>query len=176
MLVDLRDGTRIHIRPVRPDDKRLLARGLERLSEESRRRRFLAAKPRLSPSELRYLTEVDGHDHIALVAVLADEPATLVGVARSVRLPEDPDTAEMAIVVGDEWQGRGLGTILAEVLADAAADTGIRRIAATMLGDNHAARRLVSQIAGHLAGGGRAVIHDDGVHRGVRELTVEVAA
>ena len=76
-------GTRVVIRPIRPGDKERLADGLRRLSDESIRKRFLAAKPRFTRSELRYLTEVDGVNHIALVAVLEEDPDQLVAVARS---------------------------------------------------------------------------------------------
>jgi acetyltransferase len=179
MLVSLSDGTQVRIRPIRPADKALLEDGLRRLSLESIRRRFLSAKPRFSAAELRYLTEVDGHDHVALVAVLDSAPGCLVAVARSVRLPDGGDTAEVAIVVGDDWQGLGLGGALAEALADAVRRTGIRRIAATMLGDNLPARRLMRRMAGRLQDAGEAagpVLRDLGVHDGVRELTVELAA
>src|SRR5947207_569760 len=101
MLVRLGDGTRVVIRRIRPGDKRMLARGLALLPEETRRRRFLGAKPRLSTRELRYLTEIDGESHFALVAVLADRLDHVVAVARYVRLPSDPSTADAAIVVGD---------------------------------------------------------------------------
>ena len=78
------------IRPIEPGDKELLVNGLRQLSEESIRKRFLAAKPRFTQAELRYLTEVDGVNHIALVAVLEDDPDQLVAVARCVRLPDRP--------------------------------------------------------------------------------------
>src|SRR5437763_4689126 len=127
MLTRLADGTRVVIRRIRPGDKRMLARGLELLSEETRRRRFLGAKPRLTAGELRYLTEVDGEAHLALVAVLADRLDHVVAVARYVRLPDDPRTADAAIVVGDPWQRRGLGRRLAIMLADGARLQGIER-------------------------------------------------
>jgi acetyltransferase len=174
-MVRLPNGTEVRIRPIRPDDKARLQAALAGFSQETVRRRFFTAKPRLSANELRYLTEVDGHDHIALVAVAAEDPSTIVGVARSVRLAEAPDTAEWAIVVVDEWQGQGLGGALARALADAARRTGIRRIAAVMLGDNAPARRVVLRIARRLAGDTPAVV-DNHVHDGVRELTVEIAA
>jgi RimJ/RimL family protein N-acetyltransferase len=174
--LDLQDGARIRVRPIRSRDKALLAAGLQRLSDETIRRRFLAAKPRLSASELRYLTEVDGSSHIALVAVAADDPQCLIGVARSVRLVDTPDTAEMAIVVADSWQGRGVGTALAELLSDAAHATGIRRIAAVMLADNDPARRLMYRIARHLDRDGHASVERSPIANGVRELTVEIAA
>src|SRR5436190_14465111 len=94
VLARLKDGTEVLIRPIRPDDKRTLAKAHSLLSPETVQRRFLAPKPRLSSADLRYLTEVDGNDHVALVAVLAERPEWLVGVGRFVRLPEDPETAE----------------------------------------------------------------------------------
>ncbi len=173
MLVTLPTGTTVRVRPIRASDKALLADGLAQLSAETVRRRFLTAKPQLSRAELRYLTEIDGHDHIALVAVLADDPHRMAGVSRSVRLADAPETAEMADVVGDEWQDQGLGSVLAEALADAARDAGIRRLAAVMEAGNGPARRLVLRIARRLSDDRPAVV-DDGVHDGVRELTVEL--
>ena len=135
------------IRPIRPDDEAALRRGLERLSPESRHLRFLAPKPRFTSSELRYLTEVDGVDHVALVAVLADDPEAIVGVTRFVRLLEDPQAAEAAVVVADELQGQGLGRELGRRLADAARERGVRRFAATLLGDNVASHRFFEAIS-----------------------------
>ena len=155
------------IRPIEPGDKDRLVNGLRQLSEETIRKRFLAAKPRFTRAELRYLTEVDGINHIALVAVLEDDPEQLVGVARCVRLPDRPGTAEMAIVVGDPFQRQGIGTALADALADAALAVGIRRFAATMLGDNEAARRLMRTFSRRLEEGR--------VAGGLREVPVELA-
>ncbi|HYM56901.1 MAG TPA: GNAT family N-acetyltransferase [Solirubrobacteraceae bacterium] len=164
----LSDGARIGLRPVEPADKARLTVALGRLSDETVRRRFLAAKLRFSSDELRYLTEVDGHDHLAIVAVLADDPETIVGVARCVRLLEAPVTAEFAIVVADDLQGRGLGTRLARTLADAARAEGIHRFAATMLGENVAVRQLMSTITGEL--------ERDRVDGGLREVVIDIAA
>ena len=168
MQYTLPSGVAVVVRPIEPGDKDRLVNGLRQLSLESIRKRFLAAKPSFSRSELRYLTEVDGVNHIALVAVLEDDPEQLVAVARCVRLPDRPDTAEMAIVVGDPWQGQGLGRELARRLADAALAVGIRRFAATMLGDNEAARRLMLTFARRLEAG-----H---ISAGLREVVVELAA
>ena len=175
----LPDGTQILIRPIQPTDKARLSDALARLSQDSIRRRFLAAKPRLSSSELRYLTEVDGRDHIALVAVLADAPDSIAAVARCVRIPTAsarglvtaslaPDTAEFAIVVGDPLQGRGLGSLLARQLATAARAAGIRRFSATMAGENVAVRRLIAHFT--------ETLEHEHVDRGVREVVVRLAA
>ena len=143
----LSDGTRVVIRPVEPGDRPRLAAAMAKLSRESVRRRFLAAKPSLSGTELRYLTEVDGAHHLALVAVLADDPEQIAGVARCIRLAPGSDTAEFAIVVGDALQGQGLGRLLGRALAAAAAGAGIRRFTATALADNVAIERLIEGFA-----------------------------
>jgi GNAT superfamily N-acetyltransferase len=133
-VVNLRDGSRVTVRPICPQDAGPLRAGFERLSEESRYRRFLSPIQELSGSMLRYLTEVDHHDHEALIAVGAD--GTLVGVARSVRSRSDPQVAEAAVTVADDWQGRGLGTALLELLADCARAEGISRFTALTLAAN----------------------------------------
>jgi GNAT superfamily N-acetyltransferase len=168
MLARLTDGTRVVIRRIRPTDKRMLAKGLELLSEESRRKRFLSAKPRFSAAELRYLTEVDGDRHFAVVAVLADRLDHVVGVGRFVRLPADETAADVAIVVGDPWQRRGLGRRLALVLADAARERGVAHFKATMLSDNPAALALMRTLVARLNAGP--------TERGVREVVADLAA
>jgi protein lysine acetyltransferase len=164
----LADGTEMEIRHIRADDKRLLAAGFALLSDESRQRRFLTAKPRLSTGELRYLTEIDGRDHVALVAVERERPTHIAAVARFVRDHERPDTAEFAIVVGDAYQRHGLGTKLAELLVEEAKVRGIRRFTALMLSENEAAQRLTNSIAQHLS--------FYGAGDGARVLTADLAA
>ena len=121
------------------------------LSPQSARLRFLVPKNSLSLAELRYLTEVDHVDHYALVAVLADDPTTMAGVGRWVRDREHPDAAEVAVVVGDCYQGQGLGTTLGTALGDGARALGIRRFTATTLTENIAAQRLFAHISGRLS-------------------------
>jgi RimJ/RimL family protein N-acetyltransferase len=147
------------IRPIRADDKRLLTDGLQRLSDESVHRRFLSPKRSFSRAELRYLTEVDGRDHVALVVEHPADPARrLIAVGRFVRLQDDPDAAEVAIVVADDWQGKGLGSLLGARLADEARRVGIRRFTATMAAGNRPAHRLMAKLTSQLeqrhAGGG----------------------
>lgn len=151
MVMRLRDGTRLLVRHIRPTDKRLLNAGFEHLSDETRRRRFLAPKTRLTSSDLRYLTEVDGRDHVALIALRLDDWKRPVAVARYVRLREDPSTAEVAITVDDEYQGRGIGRRLGLLLADEARANGITRFSAEILGENVAALRLMRTISDRLA-------------------------
>src|SRR5215217_931804 len=125
MDVKLPDGTDLLIRPIRPADKALLSAGLTRLSEVSVQRRFLGPKPTFTNAELRYLTEVDGLDHYAIVAVTPSWDGDIVAVGRWVRLASDPLSAEAAIVVCDALQGQGLGKIFALRLADTARERGI---------------------------------------------------
>ena len=129
---------------------------------ETVRRRYLAPKPQLSRRELTYLTEVDGVDHVAYVAVAAGR---IVGVARWVRLEDDPETAEAAVVVADEHQGHGLGRRLGVALADAAGERGIKRFSAVLLSDNAAAHRLFAAISRRLD-----YRHEGGLEELVAEL------
>ena len=167
MVHELTDGTSVWIRPIRPDDRARLSAAVGRLSAESRRRRFLAAKPGLSAAELRYLTDVDGVGHVALVALSGPGPdAPIVGVARCVRLTPDSVEAEFAIVVGDALQGLGLGRLLVDELALAACRVGIRRFSATTLADNIALIRLLDGL------GGRVEVRT--AEGGVRELLADL--
>ena len=152
----------MEIRPIRPTDNSRLQEGLERLSPESRRLRFMSAKNRLSSSELRYLTEIDGENHLALVAV---EDGEIVGVVRCVRDILRPHRAEVAYVIADEYQGRGLGRRLLAELAELAADRGVRIFTATMSSENAAARRLLLTLGEPLS---------EIIDAGVRELAVAV--
>jgi RimJ/RimL family protein N-acetyltransferase len=131
----LRDGEQILVRPIRPQDRAELAAGMERLSPESRYRRFLTPTSELTAAQLSYLTEVDHHDHEALVAL---EPDTGhgIGVARYVRSSEDRARAEVAVAVADSWHNRGVATALLDRLTERAREEGVRRFSAEILADN----------------------------------------
>lgn len=161
----LRDGRPVLVRPIRPDDKGLLLWGISRLSRESAYLRFFTARSTLSPAELRYLTEVDHRDHEALVAVLADQPDVLIGVVRFVRQSDDPEAAEVAITIGDEFQGQGVGRLLLEHAMDAARDRGIQRFVAIMLAENRRAHALFTRVMDLLE-----VRHDGGEVRLLLDL------
>jgi RimJ/RimL family protein N-acetyltransferase len=133
--VELRDGSRVRVRPIEPDDRDALAAAFERLSDRSRYRRFLAATPRLTSTVLTYLTGVDHHDHEALVA-FDEESGDIVAVGRFVREEDDDAAAEAAITVADDWQGRGLGTRLLELISERAREERIERFTATLLAEN----------------------------------------
>jgi RimJ/RimL family protein N-acetyltransferase len=164
----LHDGTTVVLRPIAPDDKLGLARFLAGLSPTTVHQRFLGPKRRFSASELVYLTEVDGHDHVAVVAERADAPGRLAAVGRWVHLPGEEATAEFAIVVADELQGRGLGSLVADELARRAKEEGVTRFTASTLSDNQAIVRLMARLATHLER------HPDGL--GVSEVAFDLAA
>jgi RimJ/RimL family protein N-acetyltransferase len=130
----LDDGLEVLIRPISRDDKRLLADAFERLSPTSRYRRFFSPRQSLSEQDLRYLTEVDHHDHEAIAAVNPENGA-IVGVARYVR-SDEPSEAEVAIVVGDPWQGHGVATALLKHLVVRAREEGIEHFIALILSEN----------------------------------------
>jgi GNAT superfamily N-acetyltransferase len=147
--VELSDGQRIHLRLTRPSDKEMLLEGFERLSPDSRYARFMAPKSKLTETELRYLTEVDGVDHFAMGAirrhlVSKDEG---VGIARFVRLHEQPDTAEPAVTVADDYQGKGLGSILLQRLIEAAWERDVRWFVTELLAENTASRRMIGALS-----------------------------
>jgi GNAT superfamily N-acetyltransferase len=142
----LRDGTPVLIRPIRPDDKQMLVDGFNRLSEESRLRRFLAPVSGLTDAMLAYLTEIDYVDHFAWLARRADDPLMGLGVARYVRLKDEPEIAEAAITVIDEYQGLGLGTILVGLLGARAREAGITAFRAYVLEDNAPMRALLEEL------------------------------
>jgi RimJ/RimL family protein N-acetyltransferase len=143
----LRDGTRVLIRMVDPDERAQLVEGFERLSTRSRYLRFHTAIEELDERQLDYLTQVDQVDHVAWVAIDLDQPEhSGIGVARFVRLEDEPQVAEAAVTVLDAYQGRGLGTMLLEVLADAARERGITTFRAYVLGENHAMLAVLDRL------------------------------
>ena len=134
--VTLKDGTALHLRPIRPEDAPRLIDFYDHLSRHSAYQRFFSIMKRLPPDWARLLATVDYRTRLALVAERGPAPAPeLVGVARY-EPTDNPDTAEVAFVVQDGLQGQGLGAILLGHLLDAAEARGIRRFRAYVLGDN----------------------------------------
>ena len=172
---------RIEIRPIRPDDRGALADGMRRLSPESRYRRFFSPVDSLTERQLTYLTDVDHHDHEALVALEAGTEHG-VGVARFVRSQHDPEVAEVAVAVADDWQGQGIGSELLHRLTERARDEGIRRFSGSILEENRPMRELMAEL-GDLrvtdrAAGGIEVevdLPDEGIVAALRE-TLRAAA
>jgi RimJ/RimL family protein N-acetyltransferase len=172
---------RLEIRPIEPGDRAAFVEAYARLGERSRYRRFLTPHGPLSDAELRYFTEVDHHDHEALVAI---DPATGagVGVARYVRSRTDPTTAEVAVAVVDDWQGRGVGTRLATALTARGRHEGIRSFTALMLAENAVMLNLIKELGEvrerHVESGTVQVtidLPDRGIRRWVSRLLRAVA-
>ena len=140
--VTLEDGTEVTVRPIVSSDRERLQRGFERLSPESRYRRFFSPVNRLSEAMLRYLTEVDYIDHFAWVAE-AEVTGELrgIGVARYVRT--GVTSAEAAVTVADDFQGRGLGSLLFDALVLQALANGIRCFEGEVLADNDSMRGVL---------------------------------
>ena len=143
--VVLRDGSHVRVRQGHRSDKELLRRGFERLSPESRYRRFLASMPELSEAMVRYLVEVDHHDHEAIIA-LDEEAGEGIGVVRYFRITGRRDTAEFAVTVIDDWQRRGLGTLLLEVISARAREEGITTFTALMLASNQEMMEVLNSL------------------------------
>jgi nucleotide-binding universal stress UspA family protein/RimJ/RimL family protein N-acetyltransferase len=141
----LRDGGLLDVRPIAPADRALLRAAFERLSPESRYRRFFGPMPELSERELDYLTQVDHSDHEALIALDA-QTGDIVGVARFIRTTPGGEVAEPAITVADDWQGRGVGTALLQALARRARESGISCFDAPVLAANPEAIRVLESL------------------------------
>jgi GNAT superfamily N-acetyltransferase len=147
--VTLGDGTHVRIRPIVPEDKTRILEAFRRLSPESRYRRFMSPIEELGEEQLRFLTEVDYLDHFAWIALSLDESGTpAMGVARYVRGPEDPAVAEAAVTVVDDYQGRGLGTLLLELLGAVALEHGVRRFRSYAMEQNRPILALLRSLGG----------------------------
>ena len=136
-------GSDVLIRPVAPSDRGAFRAGFGRLSETSRYRRFLTPMDRLTNGQLDYLTMVDQHDHVALVAVDAGDDEEILGVARFVGTGDR--VAEPAIAIADHWQGKGLGTALFAALTARALEEGIERFEALVLAENEPILKLLGR-------------------------------
>lgn len=162
--VTLKGGDRVLVRPIRSDDGQRMLDAFDRLSPESRYRRFFSPTPSLNAEQLRFFTSVDHHRHEALVAV-DPQGGEGLGVARFIRSADDPETAEVAVAVVDEWQGRGLGTELLHELAARAREEGVERFSASVLIGNEPMLELLRELGD---------AHVTEVGQGVLELVTEL--
>lgn len=154
----LADGTKVTLRMIRPEDSEPLRLAFSRLSPTSRYQRFLSGMSELTDDTVRYLTEVDGVDHVAIVATtdsLDLKSEIGLGVARVIRLEGEPTVAEAAVTVIDEVQRKGVGRLLVRAVAEAAMERGVQTIRAEVLATNAAMRRLLDEV-------GAVVRSDDG--------------
>lgn len=131
------DHLQVCVRAITPDDRERILEGLRSMSVETTYRRFFTPKFYPNERELRYLTEVDGEDHVAIGAVdCTREGFPGIGAARCIRLPEEPTVAEAAIVVIDAYQRRGIGSLLLAALSRSAARRGIEQFRGYVLANN----------------------------------------
>jgi hypothetical protein len=147
----LKDGRRIHLRTLGPGDKQALSEGFARLSKQSKYFRFLSPMGRLTAAQLRYLTEVDQENHHAWGAYIqSGEREIGVGVARCIRLDNEPDMAEFAVTIVDEFQLLGAGRILLEILIRSARRSGITAFRGYVHRDNVMMTSLLRSFVGRL--------------------------
>ncbi len=146
--LQLRDGTPAMIWTLSPNDGQGLQENFKGLSQQSRYNRFLSTVATLSDGMLRRLVDdVDGHDHQALVLIAfpGDEPEVAVGVGRLVRYQDDPETADVAVTVKDDWQGRGVASaLLNELIAERPA--GVRKLLTFVSASNTASLRMLERL------------------------------
>ena len=130
------DGTRVRLRPLRPDDLDRELSFIKGLSQQTLYQRVQYFTREITRETAARLLELDYHDRMAIAAVLGHFPdEEFIGVSRYARI-EGTDGAECAVVVTDAWHGRGVGTELMRSLAQAARDNGLRTLVGTSLGDN----------------------------------------
>lgn len=153
-VLTLRSGEQVQLRLLRPEDRELLASGFAALSDETRYLRFLVPKMKLTEAELRYLCETDGVRHVAIAAgTLPANPhaphegVVGLGIARLIVLTDEPGIAEAAVVVRDEWQGRGLGGALFQRVLAAARERDVTHVRCLVLAHNAGMRELIASTA-----------------------------
>ncbi|MDD5275052.1 MAG: GNAT family N-acetyltransferase [Methylovulum sp.] len=143
----LRDGELVDLRPVRPGDKEIIQKGMLALSMKSRYFRFFSPILKLSDAQLHNFTEIDQHNHVAWIALAHNEAEHYgVGIARFIRLQNQPAIAEFGIVVIDSYQHRGLGTMLLAVLDRIASIKGIEILRGFVLADNVVMRSWLGRL------------------------------
>jgi RimJ/RimL family protein N-acetyltransferase len=133
----LRDGSRVEIRALRPEDRDGLLEAVRQTSGQSRYRRFFGPKSHFSEREVEFFVNVDFVSHVALIAVVLEgDQVVIAGGGRYVVV--QPGQAEVAFIVVDRYQGRGVGSALLRHLAAIGRRAGLRELVADVLPDNAA--------------------------------------
>jgi RimJ/RimL family protein N-acetyltransferase len=140
----LKDGTSVEIRALRPSDEADMLAAIERTGPSSLQSRFFVMKRHFSEKERAFFMDVDFSNHVALAAWVEEQGRRIiVGGGRYV--VTNPGEAEMAFVVVDAWQGRGIGSLLLRHLIDIAREQGMRELTAEVLADNASMRRVFAK-------------------------------
>ena len=162
----LRDGLRVVVRRLGPQDRGTIEQGFRGLSDRSRYLRFLAPKKALSRTGLDALVDqVDQVAHVTLWWPRSSQDDVLLGDARFIRLADDPHTADVAVTIADEIQGQGAGTLMMRALVQEAHHLGVRRFSATMAADNEASYRMMRRAGS---------VERNDVSDAVREIVVDL--
>lgn len=161
----LSHGLRVAVRPMRADDRMDLIEGFDRLSAETKYRRFMTGKTHLSAADVAALLD---SDHLTLVLVWPRTSCKdiVLGVAQAIAVPGQPGVAEFCIVLADEIHGRGAGRLLTNAVGDAAKAAGFTHLTGYMLAANKAPGRLLA---------GLGPVESDIIEHGTRDMTVRLA-
>ncbi len=145
------DGTSVLIRMLNQDDKEELKIGFEKLSTKSKYRRFFVPISSLSNSQLKHLTEIDNKNHLALCAYIVSQDGMFgIGIARYFMVEDEPETAEFALTIIDEYQSQGLGTELLNLLIHCARKNGIRKFIGYMLAENSSMLKILKHLGAQI--------------------------
>ncbi|TWB90554.1 acetyltransferase (GNAT) family protein [Bradyrhizobium macuxiense] len=161
----LRDGSRIEVRSLRPDDQDDMLAAVDRTTVQSRQRRFFAPKRSFSDKEISFFMNIDFANHVALVAQI-DEDGRPVVAGGGRYIVAQPRRAELAFVVIDAYQSKGIGTALMRHLLVIARDVGLKELTAEVLPENAAMLSIFSRF------GFRSSAGDDPQ---VRHLTLKLS-
>ncbi len=146
----LKDGTPIQIRALRASDEADMLAAIARTGPQSLQSRFFVLKRHFSDKERAFFMDVDFSNHVALAALVEEQGRyTIIGGGRYVIV--EPGRAEMAFVVVDAWQGRGVGSLLLRHLTDIAREQGLRELIAEVLSDNTPMRSVFARAGFKLA-------------------------
>ena len=149
--IRLDDGTHVTLRPIRAADAQIEQQFVRGLSDEARYFRFMDMLRELSPKMLKQMTDIDYHNQMAFVAVTRiNGGETEIAVARYVAFP-DGENCEFAIVVADDWQGKGIATALMQLLIEAARRRGLKKMIGEVLSSNSKMLHFVTRLGFHAA-------------------------
>ena len=142
----LNDQTCVELSLLRPEDRRRYLRGFSRISSKTNINRFHTFKTGFTENELNYLLNIDNVHHLAIGAVNCNKTDIGIGVARYISQDKNPEQAEVAILVIDEYQGRGLGKLLYRKLIDKALENGVTTFSNIIMKDNRAMLHILEQM------------------------------